>query len=715
MALKKRNLYSEFFASEDKHRSYATEDEYLRDMFAGLKIRIAALQLMNLGDTGKGYEPLTKEQVSRALGSAELHINTRLIGSGDKGEGFRFLGLCASLDLSIFETLVFQMAYASVCDPQFSSLYMELVGEKTKGLPTLQLAIELYRMTDEVPEEEIAKALQRRTFLYKYILETEERPVLATSFSFRVSERVCAYIRGGEEIDRSIRDLATMGRLREESLPIRPEKKADIRSALKRMFETGSQTGERGHILQLYGPDGIGKRRLLNEAASELGYRILFVDLKRLLLATNEEMRQLLVIIARECILFGAIPCYFGFEPDYLVEENELRREVPSGLSFIFEDFRTNYQAAIWLSEEKADYLLSERLHVRFIELPMLTASERKVLWEAETRNEKLADEVNLTAVANQYILTPRTLHEVVRDASDRARAGGRDISKEDIREAVADQVKNQLGSMATHIRSIFTWEDLVIDDRGRRQLKNICNQVRFRSTVGEEWGFYKKTSYGRGICAMFYGQPGTGKTMAAQVIANELGMELYRIDISQMVSKYIGETQKNITKLFERAKHTNAILFFDEADALFSKRSEVKDFHDKHANAETAHLLQKLEDYEGITILATNYANNIDDAFKRRIKFMVNFVFPEADVRRELWRTILPKDAPSEEELKLDFFADEFELSGSGIKEILTNAAFLAAAEGHGLTNRDIADAVKDHYEKHGKIITEGDFKGQV
>ena len=264
---------------------------------------------------------------------------------------------------------------------------------------------------------------------------------------------------------------------------------------------------------------------------------------------------------------------------------------------------------------------------------------------------------------------------------------------------------------MATHIKSVYTWDDLVIDEKERRHLQMICDQVRYRGVVGEEWGFYQKTAYGRGICAMFYGQPGTGKTMAAQVIANELGLELYRIDLSQMVSKYIGETQKNVTKLFERAKNTNAILFFDEADSLFSKRSEVKDFHDKNANAETAHLLQKLEDYEGITILATNYAQNIDDAFKRRIRFMVNFVFPDAPVRRRLWKTILPDGVPTEETLDLDFFADNFELSGSNIKEILTAAAFLAAANKRGLKNDDIIEAVKLNFEKHGKVLSDADF----
>ena len=241
--------------------------------------------------------------------------------------------------------------------------------------------------------------------------------------------------------------------------------------------------------------------------------------------------------------------------------------------------------------------------------------------------------------------------------------------------------------------------------------MKMICDQVRYRSIVNEDWGFRRKTPYGRGLCALFYGSPGTGKTMAVQVMANDLGLELYRIDLSQLTSKYIGETQKNISELFDRAKNINAMLFFDEADSMFAKRSEVKDANDRYANADTAFLLQKLEEHEGITVLATNYVNNIDDAFKRRIKFMINFVFPTADVRLRLWKTILPAEAKIDEPIDFEFFAERFELSGSNIKEILTNAAFLAAAEGRGLCNSHIIEAVKLNFSKYGKILTNADF----
>lgn len=288
----------------------------------------------------------------------------------------------------------------------------------------------------------------------------------------------------------------------------------------------------------------------------------------------------------------------------------------------------------------------------------------------------------------------------------------GRDtIEKYDIQMAVKQQSPNQLGRFATKINAVYTWDDLVVSEEQKRQMQMICNQLKYKNIVGEDWGFFRKTAYGRGICALFYGSPGTGKTMAVQVMANELGLDLYRVDLSQLVSKYIGETEKNISTLFRKAKNINALLFFDEADSLFAKRSEVKDSHDRNANAETAHLLQKLEDYEGITILATNYINNIDDAFKRRIKFMVNFSFPTAEVRLQLWNTILPQDVPCEEELDFEFYAEHFELSGSNIKEILTNAAFIAAAEGNKLANRHLIEAIKLNFSKYGKILTDNDF----
>lgn len=262
------------------------------------------------------------------------------------------------------------------------------------------------------------------------------------------------------------------------------------------------------------------------------------------------------------------------------------------------------------------------------------------------------------------------------------------------------------LGPCAVYVKKTYTWEDLILEDSEKKLLHDICDQVKYRRVVREEWGFGKKNPYGSGVSAIFYGAPGTGKTMAAQVLARELGLELYKVDLSQLVSKYIGETEKNLSALFDKARDTDAVLFFDEADSLFAKRSEVGNSNDRYANMETGFLLQKLEEYEGVTVLATNFVNNIDEAFKRRIKFLVRFTFPSADVRLKLWKSMLPMETPMEEPLDFEALAEKYELSGSSIKEVLTNAAFLAAGQGRGLHNQAIRSALQTHLSKFGRNL---------
>ncbi len=249
------------------------------------------------------------------------------------------------------------------------------------------------------------------------------------------------------------------------------------------------------------------------------------------------------------------------------------------------------------------------------------------------------------------------------------------------------------------------------MDEGTMGRLHELCNLLYHQGIVGSQWGFYEKRPYGNGLCALFYGPPGTGKTMAAQVVARDLGMELYRVDLSQMNSKYIGETQKNLHRLFENAKEMNVILFFDEADALFSRRINVKDANDRHANGEVAYLLQKLEAYDGITILATNLKNQLDDAFRRRIRRMIHFQLPDYDTRKQMWESAFPEQAPLEPKVDFSVYARRFELSAGEIKDAAMDAAFLAAAEGVSIGDRQIRNALKLCYEKYGRILTEEDF----
>jgi SpoVK/Ycf46/Vps4 family AAA+-type ATPase len=261
-----------------------------------------------------------------------------------------------------------------------------------------------------------------------------------------------------------------------------------------------------------------------------------------------------------------------------------------------------------------------------------------------------------------------------------------------------------RLGALARRVKPRQTWDDLVLPPEQVAQLRELCNQARHRHVVLSEWGFERKLPLGRGLNVLFAGPPGTGKTVAAQVLANELARELYQVDLSQIVSKYIGETEKNLRQVFDEADACHAILFFDEADALFGKRSEVSDAHDRYANIEISYLLQKLETYQGLAVLTTNMLENLDEAFIRRLAFKVHFPFPEVGERRAIWERIWPAATPLGDDVDLDALAVGFRLSGGNIKNVALSAAFHAAGEGSAVSMRHVLHGVRRELAKEGK-----------
>lgn len=256
--------------------------------------------------------------------------------------------------------------------------------------------------------------------------------------------------------------------------------------------------------------------------------------------------------------------------------------------------------------------------------------------------------------------------------------------------------------------KSLYSWEDLILPKEQKELLMEAVNQVKYRNQVYEDWGFSQKIHYGTGLSILLTGPPGTGKTMAAQVISDALERKLYKIQLPAVVSKYIGETEKNLNNIFQKAEKSPSVLFFDEADVLFGKRTEVKDSHDKYSNMEAAFLLQKMEESTGVVVLATNYPQNIDEAFGRRIKFTVEFYMPDREQRYMLWKQNVPKELPLDGDVDLELLADQFELSGSNIKNIVVNAAFLAASEQSAVGMQHIMKAIQNEYKKSGKVLTE-------
>jgi SpoVK/Ycf46/Vps4 family AAA+-type ATPase len=289
-------------------------------------------------------------------------------------------------------------------------------------------------------------------------------------------------------------------------------------------------------------------------------------------------------------------------------------------------------------------------------------------------------------------------------EAAATARAALRSTAADAIRRIAAGHIEQ----LATRIPPTRTWDDLVLEPHRSALVRSVVDRATHRDVVYGQWGFSPFPS--TGVTALFSGASGTGKTLAAEIVAGELGLDLYRIDLSQMVSKYIGETEKNLSEVFAAAEASPVVLFFDEADALLGKRSEVSDAHDRYANLEVAYLLQRLERYNGVVVLATNLANNIDPAFLRRVHVSVEFPVPEAAERLRIWQRSIPGSAPRDD-VDLAFFADRFELPGGAIHNAASAAAFLAAAAGTPLTMGALAVAVKRELQKLSRLVRDSDF----
>jgi ATP-dependent 26S proteasome regulatory subunit len=345
------------------------------------------------------------------------------------------------------------------------------------------------------------------------------------------------------------------------------------------------------------------------------------------------------------------------------------------------------------------------------VPLPLPDASLRKDAWTHYLTSLDAEDPKSWAAtLSGQFRLSPGQIRDALQNATTRQlmEGSGAKITCADLFAACRRQSNQKLHGMASKITCRSSWEDIVLPDAQLVQLKEICSQVQQRPKVFDEWGFDRKLSYGKGLSVLFSGPPGTGKTLAAEVIANALGLDCYKIDLSGLVSKYIGETEKNLSKIFQEAETSNAILFFDEADALFGKRTEVSDAHDRYANIETSFLLQKMEEYEGVVILATNLRDNMDEAFTRRIRFIVEFPFPEAEHRMAIWKRHFPPEAPVDNSIDYDFLSRKVQVPGGSIRNIVLNAAFLAAGNGQVISMEHLIQGNKREYEKIGKLWDE-------
>ncbi|MDJ0582119.1 ATP-binding protein [Crocosphaera sp.] len=448
-------------------------------------------------------------------------------------------------------------------------------------------------------------------------------------------------------------------------------------------------------IIQLLGTDGSSKQLIAAHIATCLGFKVYHLPLG---LLPNQifELKTFLRRCNREAKL---IPMVLYLD----TQEQDSSNETIS--TALLNHCLSGYHGLLFLDTRKP-YPQINRTTLSF-DVSKPTVSEQEMAW-TQMLGDRVSNETP-SLLANQFNFNLPTIE------INASLALSEPIKKQvELHNRLWNlcliNSRPQLNDLAQLIETKATWDDLVLPKEEIALLRQIRDQVRQRTQVYETWGFQQRMNRGLGISAMFAGESGTGKTMAAEVIANSLSLNLYRIDLSGVVDKYIGETEKNLRRLFDAAEGGGAILFFDEADALFGKRSQVKDSHDRYANIEVNYLLQRLESYKGLAILATNLKSSLDSAFLRRLRFIINFPFPGKSERQQMWQKVFPKETPIE---ALDFERlGAFNLAGGSIHNIAVNAAFLAAQAGTSVTMSLVLSAVKTEFRKLERPINESDFR---
>lgn len=370
------------------------------------------------------------------------------------------------------------------------------------------------------------------------------------------------------------------------------------------------------------------------------------------------------------------------------------------------------------MQEGELDVLRPYLEKYRFIDINLdeLDDDENFAVWESCLKEAEmnLDPDFDIHEMANKFTFTPKQIaNTVIQTKNQVLWSGGKDAvaTQKFLCEVAYRQITGKISDKATLIKKKHTWEELVMKKDQKDVIRRACDQIKYKHIVYDKWGMNKRVLYGRGLSMLFTGPPGTGKTMAAQVVANELELEIYKVDLSKVISKYIGESEKNLGEVFDSAKRSNVILLFDEMDALFGKRTEVKDSHDKNANVETSYLLQKMEEYNGITIMTTNFIENIDKAFFRRINYVIHFNFPDIESRKKIWIKMFPKETPLNEDIDFDFLAKKFEIAGGSIKNAVITATFMAASESSKVGMKHIIKALEYEIKKQGRIISKNDF----
>jgi len=628
-----------------------------------------------------------ERQFQQAAEQASLRINAVSQAGPD-----RLQNLVEAFGLNEFEKDILLICLAPAFDLRYEKIYGYIQDDVTRKRPGINLVLNLACSSE--PEHLLALShftaeapLFKYHFLERFSEPGQNRSPLLSQ-SLQIDETLVQWLLGSYQPGGDIAPYVRLERAQSwGNAPSNPVDEIYTDELL-----------DRNPIFIFSGPDRLAQQIAAQQLSARSGRALLSIDLTDI---PKEQIGLAPIIraVLRDARLIGSLLFIQGWDA-CLVDGRPM-----TGL---FAEL-AQHPGVLILAGQAAwrPVGLPSTRSIRWQEFPIPDYTRRQVLWKHYLEQANLPAAIDLSRLAGQFSLTSEQIREAVWLASQQFAQHGAALTEDDLMAAARATSSSRLSGLAQKIPARYSWDDIVLPADQIQLLQEIVATVRGRARVLEEWGLGKKLASSRGVSMLFAGPPGTGKTMSAQIIAAELGLDLYKIDLSTIISKYIGETEKNLEQIFTEAESSNAILFFDEADALFGKRSEVRDSHDRYANVEISYLLQRMEAYDGVTILATNLRANLDEAFTRRLQFAVDFPFPEAPDRLRIWQGLFP---PQMSRADLDFalLARRYKLAGGNIRNIILGAAYLASANGGIVTMEHLLHGTRRELQKMGRLVNE-------
>lgn len=679
--------------------------------FAGMYVSQLEMQNYLDSDIGEIGKAFPEDRTSNRIMILRETIDRRVEASLAAGVELRLYLLANRFDLSKTELRIMMFCGVPEVDIRYQHCLAYLQDDVSKKRPTVQILTKLVENCEDVIDlhETLGPngALGRNQLVITH-KDSETRDIPFSTRQLALGPGIFDYLLGDDHVDKRLREHADL--ILSQPIETHWQSQRHLKDIVK--YLQGRETDCEGlPTPYVFGLPGSERSQLIEAVAASMKRKLLRVKTPSLF-ASSGLANELFQCIIHDTRLHNAIILFE--DVDVLVSEST----GSGGFATILSQLIIRQSSlSVVMTGSRPPFEVTQVIHSALagFEIKIPTMDERYEIWSSLVRGVSGSGaEQYINELAAKFRFTPGQIRGVINKVTTLSNSKGSEsavLHFDDLYRHCRESSNQQLMNFARKIAPSFQWDDVVLLLETQNQLHEICAHIRHRRTVYSKWGFESKLSVGKGLNVLFTGPSGTGKTMSSEVIAGDLGVDLYKIDLSCVVSKYVGETERNLEQIFQEAESSNSILLFDEADALFGKRSEVKDAHDRYANIEINYLLQRLDDYQGFVILTTNLKGNLDAAFLRRLAYVVDFPSPDPEMRMAIWQGVFPADVPVSSDVDLMFLARKFELSGGNIKNIALNGAFLAARANSDVRMMDLILATKREYKKMGKLCSKSDF----